>query len=85
VEPCPIIHEDNSVTDQVKRRTNELFFSKQALFLIFQIAQQIAAKPAIWVLRLVGTNCGNHQKNCEKLPGRVGELMAVATVHSRRI
>jgi hypothetical protein len=54
-------------------------FSKQALFLVFQMAQQIAAKPAICVLRLTGANWGNHQKNCEKLPGRVGELTAVAT------
>jgi hypothetical protein len=50
-------------------------FLKQALFLSFQIAQQIA----ICVLRLAGTKNGNHQKNWEKLPGRVGYLIALAT------
>jgi hypothetical protein len=49
-------------------------FSKHALFLNFQIAQQIAAKPAIYVLRLVGTNSGNHQKNWEKLPETRGRI-----------
>jgi hypothetical protein len=66
---------------QLIRSKGELiiFCSKQALFLVFQMAQHIAAKPAIWVLRLTGANLGNHQKNWEKLPGRVGELTVVAT------
>jgi hypothetical protein len=58
-------------------------FSKQALFINFQIAQQIAARPAICVLRLAGTNCENHQKNYENFPERVEAPMAFATTLRR--
>jgi hypothetical protein len=45
------------------------FLSKYELLRVFQIAQQMAAMPAIWTLRLALENCGIHQKYCAKDPG----------------
>jgi hypothetical protein len=55
MKTCPIFHKK---TEKLISSTGVLisFFSKQALLLSFQIAQQIAANPAIWVVLLAATN-----------------------------
>jgi hypothetical protein len=58
----------------------EFFFSKQTLLRDFQMAQQIAASPAIWILRLAEEYCGIHQKNWANDPGRVWAPAAVPTM-----
>jgi hypothetical protein len=53
--------------------------SKQALFLNFQMAQQIAASPAIYSFLLARIKRGKHQKNFIKLPGLLDAPTDVAT------